>query len=167
MNEAKRAGIAMQALVFELGDEIFAIDAAQVREILDEVPITQVPNARPFVDGLINVRGRVVPLADLRVAFGMTRSASDQDSRIVVIEIELAGEPAIVAIYADRVHDVADIESASIEEAPKVGMRWRSEYVRGIGRRGDSFVIHPDLGRIFMVESGMDGSTENAERGSQ
>lgn len=167
MNEAMGTGAAMQALVFELGGEIFAIDAAQVREILDEVPITQVPNARPFVDGLINVRGRVVPLADLRVAFGMARSATDQDSRIVVIEIELAGEPTIVAIHAERVHDVADIEAASIEEAPKVGMRWRSEYVHGIGRRGESFVIHPALGRIFMTESGMDASAENAERGSQ
>lgn len=167
MNEAMGTGAAMQALVFELGDEIFAIDAAQVREILDEVPITQVPNARPFVDGLINVRGRVVPLADLRVAFGMTRTVTDEDSRIVVIEIELAGEPTVVAIHAERVHDVADIESASIEEAPKVGMRWRSEYVSGIGRRGDNFVIHPDLGRIFVAESGMDGSSENTERSSQ
>ncbi|MGR2737862.1 chemotaxis protein CheW [Billgrantia sp. Q4P2] len=164
MNAGKKAGAAIQALVFELGGEIFAIDAAQVREILDEVPITQVPNARPFVDGLINVRGRVVPLADLRVAFGMPRSAADQDSRIVVIGIDLAGEPAIVAIYADKVHDVADIEAASIEEAPKVGMRWRAEYVQGIGRRGDSFVIHPDLGRIFLTESGLGGTAETSER---
>ncbi len=164
MSKVKSAGAEMQALVFELGGEIFAIDAAQVREILDEVPITQVPNARPFVDGLINVRGRVVPLADLRVAFGMARSEMDQDSRIVVIEIELDDEPTIVAIYADRVHDVTDIETAAIEEAPKVGMRWRAEYVHGIGKRGDSFVIHPALGRIFMMESGLGGVAEANER---
>lgn len=155
MNDANRAAIAMQALILDLGGEIFAIDAAQVREILDEVPITQVPNARPFVDGLINVRGRVVPLADLRVAFGMTRTATDEDSRIVVIEIELGGESSIVAIYADRVYDVTDIETASIEEAPKVGMRWRSEYVRGISRRGESFVIIPNLERIFVEEGNL------------
>jgi purine-binding chemotaxis protein CheW len=161
MSKVRSAGAKMQALVFELGGEIFAIDAAQVREILDEVPITKVPNARPFVDGLINVRGRVVPLADLRVAFGMARSEMDQDSRIVVIGIELDGESTIVAIYADRVHDVTDIETADIEEAPKVGMRWRSEYVHGIGRRSESFVIHPELGRIFMMESGLGSFSES------
>ncbi|EPC00490.1 hypothetical protein L861_05995 [Litchfieldella anticariensis FP35 = DSM 16096] len=163
MNDANRAAIAMQALILDLGGEIFAIDAAQVREILDEVPITQVPNARPFVDGLINVRGRVVPLADLRVAFGMTRTATDEDSRIVVIEIELGGESSIVAIYADRVYDVTDIETASIEEAPKVGMRWRSEYVRGISRRGESFVIIPNLERIFVEEGDLEPVPQKAE----
>ncbi|MCO6179144.1 chemotaxis protein CheW [Ciceribacter sp. RN22] len=142
----------MQALTLGLQGELFAIEAESVREILDVVPITEVPNARPFVSGLINVRGRVVPLADLRVMFGMDRPPPDLDTRIVVIEINLDGEPTIAAILADRVHDVTDIESASIEEAPKVGMRWRPEYVRGIGKREDEFIIIPDMERIFGSE---------------
>lgn len=155
---------AMQALTVGLQDEIFAVEAACVREILDVVPITRVPNARPFVEGLINVRGRVVPLADLRVIFGMGRPPPGLDTRIVVIEIELDGEPAIAAILADKVHDVTDIEAASIEDAPKVGMRWPPEYVRGIGKRGEDFIIIPDMGRIFGTEGGRSPSLESQER---
>ena len=142
----------MKALTLRLQDELFAVEAESVREILDLVPITEVPNAPPFVGGLINVRGRVVPLADLRVMFGMDRPEPDQDTRIVVMEISIDGEPTIAGILADKVHDVTDIEAASIEEAPKVGMRWRPEFIRGIGKRNGGFIIIPDLGRIFETQ---------------
>ncbi|MEN3792392.1 chemotaxis protein CheW [Fulvimarina sp. MAC3] len=140
---------AMHALTIRLQDEMFALEATNVREILDPVPITRVPNAGAFVGGLINVRGNVVPLADLRVSFGMDRPPADTDTRIVVMEIELDGEPMVAGILADKVYEVTDIETASIEEAPKVGMRWPAEYVRGIGRRDDDFVIIPDMQQIF------------------
>lgn len=160
------AGLAttMHALTLGLQGEVFAIEATIVREILDLVLITEIPNARPFVGGLINVRGRVVPLADLRVLFGMHRPPPDADTRIVVIEIELDGEPTIVAILADRVHDVTDIEAAAVEEAPKVGMRWRSEFIRGIAKRGDDFIIIPDMGRIFASEGGGRRTPDAEER---
>lgn len=164
MDDVSQKSIAtMQALTLGLQDEVFAIEAESVREILDVVPITEVPNARPFVNGLINVRGRVVPLADLRVMFGMDRPPPDVDTRIVVIEINIEGEPTIAAILADKVHDVTDIEAASIEEAPNVGVRWRPEYVRGIGKRGDEFIIIPDLEQIFGNEEGS-GGRESEER---
>lgn len=144
----------MKALTLRLQDELFAVEAGSVREILDLVPITEVPNASPFVGGLINVRGRVVPLADLRVMFGMDRPEPDQDTRIVVMEVTIDGEPTVAGILADKVHDVTDIEAASIEEAPKVGMRWRPEFVKGIGKRNGGFIIIPDLGRIFETQGG-------------
>ena len=143
---------AMRALTLRLHDELFAIEAGSVREILDVGPITSVPNASPFAAGLINVRGRVVPLADLRVAFGMHRAEAGLDTRIVVVEIDIEGELAIVGILADKVHEVTDIEAAAIEEAPKVGMRWRADYVRGIGKRNGDFLIIPDLERIFEMQ---------------
>lgn len=149
----------MKALSIGLQGEIFAIDAQSVREILDLVPITEVPNARAFVGGVINVRGRVVPLADLRVMFGMERPEPDLDTRIVVLEIAIDGEEAIAAILADKVYDVADIELASVEEAPKIGMRWRSDYVRGIGKRAEDFIIIPNMDRIFSLE-GEDARSE-------
>jgi purine-binding chemotaxis protein CheW len=160
-------GGAMKALTIGLQNEIFALPAESVREILDIVPITEVPNARAFVGGLINVRGRVVPLADLRVMFGMHRPPPDKDTRIVVIEIDLDGEPTIAGILADRVRDVTDIETASIEETPKVGMRWPAEFIRGIGRRGDEFVIIPNMGRIFGAEGDQIPPRESDERTSQ
>lgn len=139
----------MNALTLRMQDEMFAIEAGSVREILDLVPITEVPNAPAFVTGLINVRGRVVPLTDLRVMFDMDRPPPDQDTRIVVIEAEIEGEPTVVGILADKVYDVTDIEEAAIQEAPKVGMRWRAEFVKGIGKRNGNFIVIPDLGRIF------------------
>lgn len=140
---------AMNALTLRMQDEMFAIEAGHVREILDMVPITVVPNAPAFVTGLINVRGRVVPLADMRVMFDMARPPADADTRIVVVETEIAGEPTVVGILADKVYDVTDIEAADIQDAPKVGMRWRPDYVRGIGKRNGNFIIIPDLQAIL------------------
>lgn len=155
---------AMNALTLRMQDEMFAIEAGSVREILDLVPITEVPNAPAFVTGLINVRGRVVPLADLRVMFDMDRPPPDQDTRIVVVETEIEGEPTVVGILADKVYDVTDIEGASIQEAPKVGMRWRPDFIKGIGKRNGRFVVIPDLVRIFEANSSSGGSTAAEER---
>ena len=146
------ASQSMRALTLRLQDELFAIEAESVREILDLVPITEVPGASPFVGGLINVRGRVVPLADLRVMFDMDRPPPDKDTRIVVIETEVEGEPTIVGILADKVHDVTDIDAAAIQDAPRVGMRWRPEFVRGIGKRNGGFIVIPNLERIFATQ---------------
>ena len=154
----------MHALTIRLQDEMFALEATHVREILDPVPITRVPNAGDFVGGLINVRGSVVPLADLRVSFGMKRPPADTDTRIVVMEIDLDGEPLVAGILADKVYDVTDITAASIEDAPKVGMRWPAEFVRGIGRRGDDFVIIPDMNRIIRAEGERSSSLTSTER---
>jgi purine-binding chemotaxis protein CheW len=153
----------MTALTLRLQDELFAVEAGSVREILDLVPVTEVPNASAFVSGLINVRGRVVPLADLRVMFGMDRPEPDQDTRIVVMEIDIDGEPTIAGILADKVHDVTEIEAASIEDAPKVGMRWRPEFIKGIGKRNGGFIIIPNLGRIFATQGGRSASLAASE----
>jgi purine-binding chemotaxis protein CheW len=154
----------MRALTLRLDDELFAVAAESVREILDLVPITAVPNAGAFATGLINVRGRVVPLADLKVAFGMRRADQNEDTRIVVIETEIEGEPTVVGILADKVYDVTDIEPAAVEEAPRVGMRWRPDYVRGIGKRQGNFIIIPDLQRIFETQGRRSAPTASEER---
>jgi purine-binding chemotaxis protein CheW len=139
-----------QVLMLGLGGELFAIDAGIVREILDPVPVTEVPGARPFVNGVVNVRGKVVPLADLRLRFGMPAKANTIDTRIVVVEIELDGYPTPVGLLADKVYEVGEISNASTEEAPAIGMRWPPEFVRGIGKRQDDFVIVPDINRLFV-----------------
>lgn len=139
----------LEVLMLGLGSEVFAIDACSVREILDPVPVTAVPNARPFVDGLINVRGKVVPLADLRLLFGMPRTPSTLDTRIVVIEADLDGEPTLVGLTTDKVYEVTELAAASLEEVPRVGMRWRPELIRCIGLRGDGFVIVVDVAKAL------------------
>ena len=136
-------------LILELQGESFAIETSQVREILDPVPITVVAGADPAVDGLINVRGRVVPLADLRLIFGMPQQEEGRDARIVVIEVEIDGDPITVGIRADKVNEVTELTAASLETTPRIGLRWESEFITCIGKRNGDFVAVLDMGRIF------------------
>ena len=142
-------GEALTVLPLELQGELFAIEAAQVREILDLVAVTDVPGADPAVHGLINVRGRVVPLADLRLKFGMEQRAATIDTRIVVIEITIDGDPTAVGIRADKVYEVTELAATALEETPRVGLRWRPEFIRCFGKRGGDFIAVLDIGRIF------------------
>ncbi len=140
---------ALEVLTLDLDGERFAIEAKHVREILDLIPITDVPRGPPFVNGLINVRGKVVPLADLRIPFDMEQKPPTIDTRIVVLELELHGEPVIVGIRADKVHEVVEVAASALQEAPVVGMRWRPEFIRCIGKQGDDFVAVLDIARVF------------------
>lgn len=139
----------LEVVTLALDGEIFALDADLVREILDLVPVTDVPNAAAFVGGLINVRGKVVPLADLRVKFGMPTKPATIDTRIIVIEVELNGEPVIIGLLADKVYEVTEVAAAALEETPRIGMRWRSEFIRCIGKRGPDFIIVLDIERVI------------------
>lgn len=148
----------LEVLTLALDGEIFAIDADLVREILDLVPVTEVPNARPFVGGLINVRGKVVPLADLRVKLGMEVKPPTIDTRIIVIEMEFSGEPTIIGLLADKVYEVTEVAAAALEETPRIGMRWRSDFIRCVGKRDADFIIVLDIERVI-------GSAERAYLG--
>lgn len=140
---------ALEILTLGLDGHVFAVEAVHVREILDLVPVTEVPSARSFVAGLINVRGNVVPLADLRTKFGMEQRESTIDTRIVVIEIELDGVQTTIGLLADKVYEVTEITATSMEETPKIGMTWRHEFIRCVGKRGDDFIIVLDTAAIF------------------
>ena len=142
-------GRSLEVLTLALHGEIFALEVTHVREILDLVPITEVPSSRPFLNGLINVRGKVVPLADLRLKFGMEQTPPTIDTRIVVVEVEIDGDPTTIGIRADKVYEIAEVAAAALEETPRIGMRWRPEYIRCIGKRGSDFIVVLDIGRIF------------------
>ena len=142
----------LQVLTLGLERETFALETEMVREVLDRVPISEVPNARPFVRGLINVRGKVVPVVDLKRKFGMGATEATTDSRVIVLEIELKGQPVLIGLLADRVHEVVELPAAALEAAPTLGMRWRAEFIRAIGKRGDDFIIVLDIERVFASE---------------
>ncbi|WP_297509141.1 chemotaxis protein CheW [uncultured Caulobacter sp.] len=141
----------IEALTFDLRGETFALEAGLVREVLDLLPETVVPGAPSFVSSVINFRGRVIPLVDLRVAFEMDVAAPTIDSRIVVIEYDVAGEPMLIGLRADKVHEVTSIDRAITEDVPRVGLRWRSEFIQLLARRDGDVIIIPDLDRIFAV----------------
>jgi purine-binding chemotaxis protein CheW len=143
--------IPMQVLTLSLHGETFALDARHVREILDPVPVTEVPGAPQFLNGLINVRGKVVPLLDLGLKLGMPPSPLTIDTRFIVVEVTIAGVPTIVGVRADRVYEMTELTAEALEEAPQIGMRVRSTYVRCIGKRGHEFLIVLDLQAILYI----------------
>lgn len=139
----------VEVLTFELNGELFALGAVLVQEITDLVAETVVPGAGPFAGSVINFRGKVIPLADLRVAFGLEACAATIDSRIVVIEIALGGEPTLVGLRTDKVHEVTTLARADSEAPPSVGMRWRAEFIQCLVKREGEFIVIPDLQTIF------------------
>jgi purine-binding chemotaxis protein CheW len=142
----------LSVLTFNLNGETFAIEATVVQEILDLLPETHVPGSKPFVSSVINFRGKVIPLADIRLAFGMEVSEATIDSRIIVIELELDGEPTLIGIRTDRVYEVTTLTRAASEPPPSVGMRWRADYIDCLVKRGGEFVIVPNLNAIFVSQ---------------
>lgn len=136
-------------ITFRLGGELFAIPVAQVREVLDLTEITKVPTAPDYMRGVVNVRGSAIPVVDLRLKFGLPPVADSVNSRIVVLEVNLDGETTVVGGIADSVHHVIELESEEISEPPRLGMRWRSDLIRGISRRDDAFVILLDIDKVF------------------
>ncbi|MEZ2144617.1 chemotaxis protein CheW [Bradyrhizobium sp. DN5] len=140
---------AMQVVMIGLGEEKFALDAGLVREIIDPIPATKVAGARAFVGSVINVRGNVIPLADLRIRFGMPLVENSADTRIVVIEIEIDNEPVLVGVTADKVYEVTDISQAHVQQTPRVGMHWKPEFIRFITKWREEFVIVPNMERIL------------------
>ena len=138
-----------QVLMLGLAGEMFALDARQVRDILDPVPVTRVPGAQPYVSSVLNVRGKVIPLADLRVRFGMPPASITPDSRFIVLEIDLAGEPTTIGIVADKVYEVTDLDTSTLQKAPPIGMRWRPEFIAAIAKWKDEFIIVPNMKQIL------------------
>jgi len=139
----------MEVLTFNLNDETFALEAIRVQEILDVLPETRVPGADRFAGSVINFRGRVIPLADLRLAFGM------------VIELEIRGEPTLIGLRTDKVNEVTTLSKANGEPPPSVGMRWRPDFIEGLFKREGEFIILPNLTAIFNQN---DASTAAASR---
>jgi len=139
----------VEILTIALGSETFGLPASIVLEILDIGPITPVPNAPAFINKLINFRGRVAPLADLRLRCGLPVTEPTADNRIVVLEFDFEGEPTLAAILADKVYAVTHLDAVVTDQVPRFGTRWRPEFVQCIGRLNNQFVMILDVGRIF------------------
>ncbi|MBI1207980.1 MAG: chemotaxis protein CheW [Azospirillum sp.] len=149
--EVKLLEDAEQYLTCGVGEETFALSVAQVREVLDLCPCSKVPNLPPFVRGMISVRGKAVPVVDLRVKFGMTETPASDSTRIVVLEVVVEGRSLVIGALCDRVYEVTALDAGDIEPPPEIGTRWRSEIIRGIGRRHDKFVIVLNLNQVFAI----------------
>ncbi len=138
-----------QYLTFKLGNEVFATDVAKVREVLDLTPITAIPRTPDFMAGVINLRGSVVPVVDLRQCFGMSKT---ENTCIVVVEVLLDSESIVIGALADSVEEVIDLEPEQIEPAPRIGAHIRTDFIRGMGKRDTQFIMILDIDRVFSAE---------------
>ena len=138
-----------QYLTFKLGNEVFATDVAQVRDLTE---ITKIPRTPEFMSGVINLRGSVVPVVDLRLCFEMSRTESTRNTCIVVVEVVLEGEPTVIGALADSVEEVIDLEPEQIQPAPRIGTQIRTDFIRGMGRRETQFIMILDIDRVFSAE---------------
>jgi purine-binding chemotaxis protein CheW len=139
----------VQYLTFKLVDEIFALDVAKVREILEFTSITKVPQTPDFMLGVINLRGSVVPVIDLRLNFGMQCTEQTVNTCIIVVEVNLAGETIVLGVLADSVQEVVEMEPELIEPPPQLGTKLNTEFIKGMGKVENDFVMILDIDKVF------------------
>jgi purine-binding chemotaxis protein CheW len=141
-------GEQLQLVTFEVGSEEFAIDILAVQEINRMMQITRVPQSPASVEGVINLRGRIIPVVDLRKRFGLDPKSRGNDSRIVVVDVNRR----VLGFVVDRVNEVLRVSGSIVEPAPALVSTAQSQYVRGVGKLDDRLLILLDLERLFMAE---------------
>lgn len=136
-------------LSFQLADELFAIEVSKVREVLEYTTITRVPGSQDFMEGVINVRGSVVPVMDLKKKLNIPESDTGINTRIVIMELILNDEKVVVGFIADSVREVMSLSPGQIQAPPKLGSKLRIDYSKGILEQDDTLVIILDIERII------------------
>jgi purine-binding chemotaxis protein CheW len=141
-----------QYLTFTLGEEVFALDIGKVREVLDYTTVTRVPRTPEFMCGVINLRGNVVPVVDMRLKFGMPATEKGVNTCIIIVEVTVDSETTVIGALADSVREVLDLGPEQIEQTPRMGTRLNIDFIRGMGKQGDGFVMILNIDRIFSAD---------------
>ncbi|MFO8065786.1 MAG: chemotaxis protein CheW [Spirochaetota bacterium] len=141
-----------QYLTFKLADEVYAIGVNRVQEVLEYTPVTKVPRTAEFMKGVINLRGSVIPVADLRMKFGMEEVEATVETSIIVSEVKLGEEQVVIGMIADAVEEVVRMEPENIEPPPRVGTSVESRFISGIGKMNEQFIIILDVDQVFSAE---------------
>ena len=141
-----------QFLTFALGGEMFAIEIANIKEIIEYGSLTTVPMMPEFVRGVINLRGRVVPVIDLSVRFGRSATETTKRTCNVIIEVQAEGQTIDIGIVVDAVSEVLEIPAAEIEPPPSFGAKIRADFIQGMGKVNGEFVIILGLDKVLSVE---------------
>lgn len=141
-----------QYLTFSLSDELYALEVSKVQEVLEYQTITRVPKTPEYMRGVINVRGGIVPVVDLRLKFNLPAQEQTVDTCIIVLEIALNNETITVGTIADNVHEVIEIQPEDIEPTPRIGTRLDTDFIEGIGKHGDRFLVILNIDKILTAE---------------
>jgi purine-binding chemotaxis protein CheW len=151
MNETKNTQ-SNTYLTFYLEEELFGLNIQLVREVLEYTPVTRVPMTAEFMLGVINVRGHVVPVVDLRQKFGLKKTEQTVNTCIIIVELEMEGESSTMGALVDGVQEVMDITPEQIEKSPRLGSRIDTRFIQGIGKLTDRFVILLNIQAVFSME---------------
>jgi len=141
-----------QYLTYTLAGEVFALDITKVREVLDFTTVTHVPSMPDFMMGVINLRGSVVPVVDLRAKFHMPREEKTVNTCVIITEVVIDGETAVLGALADSVQEVVDLDRHQIEPAPRIGTKLHTDFIRGMRKHGDRFLILLDIDKVFSAD---------------
>lgn len=142
----------IQYLTFRLEEETYALDISRVHSVLDFDRITKVPKTPDFMRGVINLRGSVVPIVDMKLKFDLSETEKAIDTCVIISEVDLDGENTVLGILADTVEEVITLEPDKIEPAPRIGTKVNTEFIKGMGKRDENFIIILDIDKIFSAE---------------
>ncbi len=148
--EARRSGAAgiQKYLTFVLGQEEYGLEILKVKEIIGLMEITRVPRMPDFVRGVINLRGRIIPVIDLRSRFGMPEQEDTRETCIIVVDLD----GVLMGVVVDRVSEVLDLSAEDIEETPEFGTAVDTAFITGMGKSGDRVIMLLDIGKVLLGE---------------
>jgi len=158
-------------LTFVLGEEVFACHVNKLLHILEIPYITDIPGSPPYMKGIINLRGKVLPVIDTKIKLGMPPTEFTKDTCIVVMDINLDNDSLLVGALVDSVQEVLEFDSDKMLPAPNLGSKYHSDFITGIVRRNEKFIMVLDIDMVFSLDeidflkatSGEDMETEEAE----
>lgn len=139
----------LQLVTFGIGEEEFGVDILAVQEINRMMELTRVPQSPPEVEGVINLRGKIIPVLDLRKRFGLSTTEHSEQSRIIVVEVQAR----TLGFIVDRVHEVLRIDSSIVEPAPAMVCSIDSDFIAGVGKLQDRLLILLDLNKLFQAQA--------------
>ena len=139
-------------LTFSLGNEGYGISILKVKEIIGMLSITQVPRTPDFIKGVINLRGKIIPIMDLRIKFGMDEKTYNERTCIIVIEIKIQGVERLLGVVVDTVSEVINIDAEDIEPAPQYGSQVEHNLISGMGKVKDRVVIILDIEEVILCD---------------
>ncbi len=147
-------------LAFFLGEEQYAVPVSRVEVVLEMQSVTRVPRASPYLRGVINHRGSVVPVVDLKMRFGMTPSEIKEGTSIIILQINHGGGLLTVGMLADGVREVVSLDPADTEPPPRIGSRLDAAVIEGIAKHGNEFIVLLNIDEAFRVEGVLAGAAE-------
>lgn len=150
--ETETLGTTSQYLTFKLDQEMFAVDIGKVREVLEFTTMTKVPRTPDFMRGVINLRGNVVPVVDMRLKLGLSITEKTVDTCVVISEVAVDGERMVLGALVDSVQEVIDLDTGHVAPPPRMGSRIDASVIRGMGKRDDQFIMILDLDRVFTAD---------------